>query len=492
MGTELLQMQFNESDINEKAFYILKKTDEGKFISGYLKIDDDLKVEIDLIGIIDMINNHNIDIKTKIDIANKFIDKLFLEYNFLFSHRSYCSKYALRSFNCEFKSVYDRADIKIRKDSTSINDIDLYHKSDNHSYGFLSWMSDFLNSYLIERGYEKFKLDQNNLIFSHRIVGWNEFEYKLNDKLSVNISTNFSYGSSSYFFVTLKYGTIQIIPYSRLVLYRFVNVKQFIRHTREYNCYDSSWKHAIDFVRDASNDYEENGDQRFIANYIVGECEKLISILPEYLRTNEFRLSETLDGTYFGSEVQFQTIKLEGYDLNVFRGEKMSGALSFIDSLRELEQIINSKVYVECIEKCAVEVLPELSLAISSIPIDVDFAINQISINRSKLERLTEKNIVNTEKEQIYAKTKALIKHLFSSADSNTKNSDNLENKFKEYFPEYEDFKIGSQETKSEINKMITEIESWKRKHIELQDNLLKISNYKQIIENYFNMTNGS
>lgn len=488
MTTELSQAQFNEGDINEKAFYILKKTDEGKFVSEYFKIDDDLKMEIDLVGFIDKIKNNSIEIYDKIDTANKLLDKLFLEYNFLFSYREYCSRYALRSVNCEFKPVYDRADIVNRADDSYFfkSGIELVHNPTNHIYDFPSWINDFLNSYLIERGYKKFKLDQNNLIFSHRIVGWNEFEYRLNDELSVNVSTNFSYGSSSYFFVTLKYGAIQIIPYSRLVLYRFVNVKQFIRHTREYYCYDSSWKLAIDFVRDASNDYVENGDQSFIANYVVRECEKLISILPEYLRTNEFRLSEALDGTYFGSEEQFQTIKLEGYDLNVFRGEKMSGALSFIDSLRELEQIINSKVYVECIEKCAVEVLPELSSAISSIPIDVDFAISQISISSSKLERLIEKNTFNTEKEQIYAKTKAIIQHSFSFADSNTNNSDNFENKFKEYFPEYADFKISSQETITDISKTRLEIESWNRKHMVLQDNLLKISNYKQIIEEYF------
>lgn len=488
-------MQFNEDDINEKAFYILKKTDEGKFISEYYKIDDDLKMEIDLGGIIDKVNNHTIDINTKIDITNKFLDKLSIEYNFLFSYRSYCRKYTLRSFNCEFKPVYERDDIEIRSTDRSEFDksgIQLHHISYERSYQFPTWMNDFLNSYLIERGYEKFKQDQNNLIFSHRIVGWNEFEYKLNDKLSVNISTNFGYGSSSYFFITLKYGEIQIIPYSRFVLYRFVNVKQFIRHTREYNCNDYSWKLAIDFVRDASNDFVEKGDQSFITNYIVNECDNLISILPEYLRTNEFRLSETLDGTFFGSKKEFNTIKLEGYDLNVFRGEKMSGALSFIDSLNELEQIIHSKVYVECIEKCAIEVLPELSLAVLSIPTDIESALNQISILKSKAKRLIEKNTSNIEKEQIYSKARAIIKQSFLTADSNIKKIDNIENEFKGYFPEYKDFKVDSEEIKTDISKTIIEIQSWDKKNNELRDNLSKISAYKHIIEEYFNLSNGN
>lgn len=370
-----MNIPFNVDDINEKALYVLRKENDGSFDCKYIEIDDDLSTEIDLEYIINFCKKKDIDTIEKINTCNNLLDKLFNEYTVLFYERSYCSKYALRSHYCDFKTIYNREEIEIIAEERSyINgrsiEMMLQHIS-VCQFSFESWINQFIHSHLMEKCYEKCSNDRNNTAFSHRKVGFTGYDYTLNESLAVNVSTNFSYGHASYFFITLKYKGIQIIPYSRLVHYRIIDVKQLIRHTREYECFDANWKDALDFVKDASNDFIKNGDNSFISKYIINECEKIAQLLPQYLITNVFELSETLNGTFFGSRTTFTMIELEGYDLHVFRGEKMSGALSYIANIKKLSELIPSQKYIDCIEKCANAVLPELSTAITNLEFEL-------------------------------------------------------------------------------------------------------------------------
>lgn len=72
----------------------------------------------------------------------------------------------------------------------------------------------------------------NIKIFSHDIVGFNHIIYDIDDDVKVRVDTNFGYGpTSSYFFLTIKYKDIILIPYSDLVHFYYASMKSLIAHT---------------------------------------------------------------------------------------------------------------------------------------------------------------------------------------------------------------------------------------------------------------------
>ena len=79
-------------------------------------------------------------------------------------------------------------------------------------------------------------------------IGWKEFEYVVNDDITVYIKSNFGYGSASYFFCNLKYKDINILPYTAIIKYYYVEMIDFVRFTRRYNTERSSWAQVFDFA----------------------------------------------------------------------------------------------------------------------------------------------------------------------------------------------------------------------------------------------------
>lgn len=405
-------MEFTIKEINEKALYVLKRKNDGEFICEYVGIDDGLRKEIELDNIIKLVNNQEIDASEKIKLCNHLLDKLFNEYPFLFYERSYCNKYSLRSYLCDFKLITDRSDINIKADINSLStkkttEIKLCDLS-RSTYNFESWINDYIHSHLIEKGYEKCK-NENVLAYSHRKAGYIPYEFKVNEDLLVNVSTRFCFGKGSYFYVTLVYKGVKIIPYSRLLYHRFVDAKQLTIPTRGYECFDENWKYALDFIRNAGNELIRNGAESFFSKYILQEVEQLYQMLPVYLVSTGFKLSQNLNGTYFGAEEELKSTKLEGYELAVFRGEKMSGALSFIQNIRNLSELLPSEKYIKCIEKCAMGVLPELTLAISDLTLEIEITDHRINILEIATGEVSGK-YTGVEKENFYNALGKLIK----------------------------------------------------------------------------------
>ena len=90
--------------------------------------------------------------------------------------------------------------------------------------------------------------DNHNIkIYSDDIVGFNHIVYDIDDDVKVRVDTNFGYGTA-YFYLTIKYKDIVLLPYSDLIHFYYANMKSLIAHTRAYSCYRDSWSSLMDYL----------------------------------------------------------------------------------------------------------------------------------------------------------------------------------------------------------------------------------------------------
>lgn len=498
-------MEYSDDDINENALYVLNVDNYGKFHTGYFEINKTLISKIGLVELYQVVYDEHPDEqlthKEIYEIRKRavleFYENINSKFHFLMGFRSYCSKYALTSSYCDFQGITSNIDLKIEEYSTTTNNNDIRIKClyNGTSYSINMYTDDFINSYLIEQAYNECIKDQMIKAYSHRRVGWTSFDFKLNDILSVSVDTNFSFGYSSYFTITLVYKSIKIIPYSRLVLYHFANTMQLIRHTREYSVSDRSWLLSLDFVRDACNELMEGGDKSFIAEYITKECEVLCKLLPNYLVTSEFNLSENRDGTFFYKlDNKLQHVKLEGYPLIAFRVEKVSGAIDFTESIKELNAIIPTQKYIDCIFECCLNIKPtiddtlfEIEEKIPFVEIelneqvklcdDVSYRIKSLNDQLEKLNRIKEDI-----REKIYQE--------FKDSEGVSSKYSNLivillNKKFEEQHPEYAELKSKSEALRLENKEQCDKRDKTSRKLVELRNYINSLTRHNEIITSF-------
>lgn len=402
-----------KENINEDYLYTLRIGDNNLFYTEYFPINKSFLHEIGIDSfykILDKnsdehLSNEELRELKKTETKNFFKKIQTLNHN-LMGYRDYCSKYALRSAFCEYRGLLSYENLRFTEGFYS-NDILVSPSIDGSYKNVKDFVGDFLQSYFIEKSYESCIENVSIKAFSHRKVGWHTFNQKLNNIFSVELDTNFSFGSSSYFAITIILDEIKIIPYSILVIYRYANTMQLIRNTRSFGVYDISWKHSFDFIRDACNEFLQKGKNSFISKYITEECDKLIDILPKFLTDNTFSLSENDDGSFYHPEYKPKKVKLEGYPLIVFRSEKIAGAADFYDNIKKLSRLIKVDKYLDCILNCSVQIIPILESELNKLELDIELLDKKIlqeeeELSRINQERLNLKEILNGSNDEHY------------------------------------------------------------------------------------------
>jgi hypothetical protein len=170
---------------------------------------------------------------------------------------------------------------------------------ENKSYKFLVKRGDEEYYYNLTQLVERLKLTaithlyyktvelakkQKALAYSHRVRGWNTSEFKLDNDFILNVDTNFGYGYSSYFTTTIKFREIPIIPFTKIILYRYARKFSIINYTESYSVSFESFKDAYEFTADKINEFNSKGRDTFIYNYLVKSLDNFISLLPELMR----------------------------------------------------------------------------------------------------------------------------------------------------------------------------------------------------------------
>jgi hypothetical protein len=189
--------------------------------------------------------------------------------------------------------------------------------------------------YLLDKAYKGFENQKEILAFSHRRVGFSFPEFQLSKDFKVIFKSNFGYGTASYFYTNIRYKEIDILPYSDWILYRFAEKSDIIRYTRKHQLKNSSWEMTMDFTSNLFNNSLKNPAD-FVKKWILNECIEMVNGLESLLNKNQ---KYEVVNSFFNPQSR---TTLMGIELLNFKGEKISGALSFLDKIKELKVFTNT------------------------------------------------------------------------------------------------------------------------------------------------------
>lgn len=296
-------------------------------------------------------------------------------------------------------------------------------------------MQDYKNSLREEFNYQNFifahkytsklkelKKESSVKMYSTDQIGWKDFEYKVNDDITIYIKTNFGYGKSSYFFCNLKYKDINILPYSWVVRYYYVEMTYFIRYTRCYSPERISWDEVFDFTVKTAN-MAKHEHEKFIKKWIVDEVQEMMKSMRLYMSIPEKELEKFLNPKISSNpfelhEVKEYTLKnvirncnnrdIEEYKalpkekVIAFKAEKITGSLLLLDNLRKLTEIATSIIpCIAEIEKMNLKLLPEIESHMKNISANIkqlNFRLDEVVRTLEPLEILFESHKMQIEK----------------------------------------------------------------------------------------------
>lgn len=240
-------------------------------------------------------------------------------------------------------------------------------------------------------------------MYSTDTLGWSDFKYRVTDDITINLGTNFGYGSASYFRLCLKYKGIDILPYSFVVKYFFANRRDILRYTRMYDVAHDSWNIAFDFVEKTANLAAEDAEQ-FVKEYILGEIQQMMHGLEKILKDPNAYASSLAKMAGKRAECHFLTVRnmniyeqkcygaYPGEMSMVIKAEKITGALDFLDNMMKLsESIPEIQGSIDEIKAMSQEVLPEIISQISVLVNEIAALQEKKASAERKLEGLKEK-----------------------------------------------------------------------------------------------------
>lgn len=243
--------------------------------------------------------------------------------------------------------------------------------------------------------------DNHNIkIYSDDIVGFNHIVYDIDDDMKVRVDTNFGYGTA-YFYLTIKYKDIVLLPYSDLIHFYYANMKSLIAHTRAYSCYRDSWSSLMDYLSRFVNNSRQF-PKTFVRNYVLNEIENMMTGLRAIMKDP----TEILEHMQTGNDESIRLSVVRPFDKNdfimfeampkelttIFKIEKISGALHFIENLRSLKDICSEvDSVIDEIIKLNKTIAPELPIVLKSIdasirPFQEEYSGLQKECNRKESE----------------------------------------------------------------------------------------------------------
>ena len=179
-------------------------------------------------------------------------------------------------------------------------------------------------------------------------IGWTTYNYEINNDISIQLDSNFGYGRSSYFLLSLRYKGIEIYPVSEYVKYPYANMRTLIGHTRTYRVDRMSWQDALEFVAETAN-YAMRFPRSFVDKFILGEIQEMMEGLRNILYKENLYDPVKLTLTrpqYLGVSVEgicnSKYTASSGEMLLVQKSERIIGVLAVLEKLKTLDTIVKN------------------------------------------------------------------------------------------------------------------------------------------------------
>ena len=374
--------------------------------------------------------------------------------------------------------------------------------------GLLQDLEDRLKAYYLSRTIkiaEQKRKKQELIAYSHRKIGWSTPVYHLNTSFSLEIKTNFGFGSVSYFYIRFIYKNVNVIPFSQWIEYEYANKFELIRYSQSYYPDNASWSEAFTYACDACNLFLTN-EPLFIQKYLIDECEKMVKGLEVFLTNSSFkflnRKNKNTYTRYRRQNTNYQNIGSDlieriytdsykkGHGLIEFRGEKISGALDFIEEISTMKEVIEIEGFIKRIIKCNKSVKPILANEIKLINGELKTLIERFKVVETEYEEaktqenkyLEERKILRAELIEKHGepyKYDFVNKNSFSAFYPNLKPFQDI---FLDIFPKYQSFMNKYEEIYKRYKTLKDQIDS-------LTTVKKNIKTYKKSIEDFFKIS---
>ncbi|MCK8482260.1 hypothetical protein [Psychroserpens algicola] len=340
----------------------------------------------------------------------------------------------------------------------------------------------WINAFNIQKAYRKCYEDSKILTFSHRINGWSNPEYQLSENFTIELKTNFGYGSSSYFYIKIRYKNIDITPISEWVNYEIARFSEIVRYTKSFayksfnNIFkgrrkfksrieNKYWQDAMDFAMIACNCSRRN-ETEFIEKYVIEECEKMVDGLVHIMNSEKF--------SFIGEKDKRYEVDKKGSQLIEFRGEKVSGAIDFISKIIEYNQIAEIQNFITRIEDINKEIKPILEAEIIMIRTQLASLSQELQLLKPEYEKVKSKNAEfenSINKLRIEMEKNKVLQY-------NNVDAEKLMEQFIQLNPDYDEFQIEYNKINDEYSKLKQKIEIRNQLKANINHFIFKITNY--------------
>lgn len=464
--------------INKKDLCVLKLSkDKSNVYLEYIPIlpDQNLSGKLEQFDI--AYNSNSESILFFIEFAEKYLSELLNEFSYCVSLKD---SYQQLPANGQAYFVTRHSELikqlsDIPPDKTDRIEVVKKDISDLRTK-FHSYIHRRFNAFNIAKAYKICQANPDILTFSHRRIGWSNPIYKLTPNFTFEIKTNFGYGHVSYFFTKLMYKGIEIIPFSEWVMYPHADFSEIIRYSKKHNLDDKDWYFALTYAKDACN-LSLTNEQAFVDKYIMSECDKMINELESILTKNEFNYHlEHIKSDEKGFRIEPETKKivLAGHELIEFRGEKISGALNFIEKILSFEKVRSMNSFIDRIKKLNLKILPVLQNEVPLINSEIMNLQPRLAEIKGKLVPMQETYYAYNKKSQDFVFNNA-VKKTFDEKKE-------LQDKFISLNPDFKQFLKEFTSLNNEHNDIIKQLNA-------LETTNRKINSYIGSIQKYFKTT---
>lgn len=327
----------------------------------------------------------------------------------------------------------------------------------------------------------KLKEEENLLMYSKEDIGWNNFSYTISNDLKISIATNFGYGRSAYFFLSVKYKNLEIVPYSFIVKYYKAYMIDIIRCTRQYSPHRESWEAAFDFVIDIANQAQKN-PENFIREYVMNEVREMMSGLKSIFEDPRPMIKKMINFKTPKLLINVRDIlkneqnRMTAYPsecIFLFQVEKITDALYLMESLKNVastfedtKETINE--YIKILLSYNFELYPQIQEQYRIIE-------NRIESEKTRL------STIETNRENIIAQLKPYEKELKSLCKDTSYIPYNESEKFKRENPSYARLLEEKQILSKEISKIQTNIQEYENFNKILDKSLKLIDSVSEV-----------
>ena len=393
-----------KSIINVDHINIIRENN-GRVSFESIVIPKDVELLTELEAMVDNPNRTVIDMQNRMALSFNVNNRRV--YNYIHPY-SYASSYVDGVFYPkvmtldEYSAIVGEIEVKIKEkyNPSSENSTELLRTVREIKSNYLTTAHRYINAFSYNRQVTSFLSDASVKMYSTETIGWSNFSFDISEDIKINVSSNFGYGWSSYFFINLTYKGIEIHPYSYWVKYYNADKESLMRYTRNYLTERSSWESAFRFVEEVTNKAKDN-EYAFVKEFILNEVEEMMRGLRSIMKMPMDYLTRCYETRFHKPESNIIGIWHSSDDFgvgyNVYKSElamavmaeKIVGSIDFLSNLKEFAVILPQlNDSIEEIKSMSLNIVPKLQQSISDIQNEVQMRTLHLNTKETEYDTI--------------------------------------------------------------------------------------------------------